>query len=110
MWRWLLEQDGLLNYVLVTLGILQKPIPWLGNRRCPVRRDVRHAVEGPRYYMVIYLAGLQGISPELEEAAITDGVPLAGLRWVTLPLLRRRCCSRRRSPPSPPQGFRKRST
>jgi ABC-type sugar transport system permease subunit len=39
--------------------------------------------------MVIYLAGLQGVSPEFEEAAVTDGAS----RWqvfrlVTLPLLR----------------------
>ena len=45
--------------------------------------------KGLGYYMVIFLAGLQGISPELYEAAALDGSE--GLRKhldITLPLLR----------------------
>src|SRR4029077_3837708 len=38
--------------------------------------------------MVIYLAGLQGISPELDEASAVDGASIwMRFRWVTLPLL-----------------------
>ncbi|MGH2625617.1 MAG: carbohydrate ABC transporter permease, partial [Anaerolineales bacterium] len=45
--------------------------------------------KGLGYYMVIYLAGLQGIPPEFEEAAVTDGATRWQVfRWVTLPLLR----------------------
>lgn len=40
------------------------------------------------YYMVIYLAGLQGISPELYEASDLDGVTrLQKFRYITLPQL-----------------------
>ncbi len=90
MWRWLLEQDGLLNYVLLAVGILKKPVPWLGNPDVALYAVMFVTLwKGLGYYMVIYLAGLQGISPEMEEAAITDGATRWQVfRWVTLPLLR----------------------
>lgn len=41
------------------------------------------------YFMIIYLAGLQGISPELYEAAVLDGASgWQKFRYVTLPQLR----------------------
>ena len=41
------------------------------------------------YYMVIYLAGLQGTNPELEEAAELDGANKWQIFWnVTLPQLK----------------------
>ena len=41
------------------------------------------------YYMVIYLAGLQGPNPELEEAAELDGASKWQIFWnVTLPQLK----------------------
>jgi len=40
-------------------------------------------------YMVIFLSGLQSISPELHEAAMVDGANRAQVFWrITLPLLR----------------------
>ena len=45
--------------------------------------------KGIGYYMVLYLAGLQGISPELEEAATIDGANRLQVFWnITLPGLR----------------------
>lgn len=90
VWRWLYEQDGLLNYVLTRVGVLARPIPWLGQPDLALYAVMFVTLwKGLGYYMVIYLAGLQGISPEFEEAAITDGAS----RWqvfrhLTLPLLR----------------------
>ena len=41
------------------------------------------------YYMVIYLAGLQGVNPDLYEAAALDGAsPWQKFWYVTLPQLR----------------------
>jgi ABC-type sugar transport system permease subunit len=41
------------------------------------------------YAMIVFLAGLQSIPPELLEAAALDGArPIARFRWVTWPLLR----------------------
>ncbi|MBI3975348.1 MAG: sugar ABC transporter permease, partial [Armatimonadetes bacterium] len=90
VWRWLYEQDGIINYLLLTVGLIERPISWLGNPRLALYSVMFVTFwKGLGYYMVIYLAGLQAISPEYEEAAVIDG---AG-RWqvfrhVTLPLLR----------------------
>lgn len=90
VWRWLYEQDGIINYVLTRLGLLDRPIAWLGHPTLALYAVMFVTLwKGLGYYMVIYLAGLQAISPEYEEAAMIDG---AG-RWqvfrhITLPLLR----------------------
>jgi len=90
LWRWLYEQDGIINYALLALGLIERPISWLGNPDLALYSVMFVTFwKGLGYYMVIYLAGLQTISPEYEEAALIDG---AG-RWqvfrhVTLPLLR----------------------
>ncbi len=90
IWRWLYEQDGIINGALLGLGLIDRPISWLGNPRLALYSVMFVTFwKGLGYYMVIYLAGLQAISPEYEEAAMMDG---AG-RWqvfrhVTLPLLR----------------------
>jgi putative chitobiose transport system permease protein len=90
MWRWLLEQDGLLNFLLTRLGVLARPVAWLGHPDYALYAVMFVTLwKGLGYYMVIYLAGLQAISPEFEEAAITDGASRWHVfRWVTLPLLR----------------------
>jgi putative chitobiose transport system permease protein len=90
MWRWLLEQDGLVNFLLTRLGVLGRPIAWLGHPDFALYAVMFVTLwKGLGYYMVIYLAGLQSISPEFEEAAITDGASRWHVfRWVTLPLLR----------------------
>jgi putative chitobiose transport system permease protein len=90
LWRWLLEQDGLLNFVLVGLGVLRRPIAWLGHPDLALYAVMFVTLwKGLGYYMVIYLAGLQAIPPEFEEAALTDGASRWQVfRWVTLPLLR----------------------
>jgi putative chitobiose transport system permease protein len=90
MWRWLLEQDGLLNFILLKVGVLHRPVAWLGHPDFALYAVMFVTLwKGLGYYMVIYLAGLQAISPEFEEAAITDGASRWQVfRWVTLPLLR----------------------
>ena len=90
MWRWMYEQDGVINFFLTRAGVLQKPIAWLGHPDLALYAVMFVTLwKGLGYYMVIYLAGLQAISPELEEAAITDGASRwAVFRHVTLPLLR----------------------
>ncbi|MCY3537979.1 MAG: sugar ABC transporter permease [Synechococcus sp. SB0673_bin_10] len=87
--HWLYGENGLLNGLLVT---------WLGTDPIGFLTDPRLALasvmvvtfwKGIGYYMVIFLAGLQGIPTELYEAAALDGC--RGWRvhlHVTLPLLR----------------------
>jgi putative chitobiose transport system permease protein len=90
MWRWLYEQDGVINYALTQAGLLQRPIAWLGHPDLALYAVMFVTLwKGLGYYMVIYLAGLQAVPPEFEEAATTDGATRWQVfRWVTLPLLR----------------------
>jgi len=90
IWRWLYDEAGVLNYVLVQLRLVHAPVHWLSNPGLAL-----YAVmlvtwwKGIGYYMVIYLAGLEGIPPEYEEAAALDGAgPAARLVRVVIPLLR----------------------
>jgi multiple sugar transport system permease protein len=88
VWRWLLEPSfGLVNTALGWVGIdgpgwLSDP-DWAmdGVVAMTVWRDVG-------YYMVIFLAGLQTIPKEINEAAELDGAGVwQRLRRITVPLL-----------------------
>jgi len=84
-------QAGLINYVLRdVLHVIPKNILWLAD---PVLAFVPiHLLgiwEGVGWTAVIYLAGLQAIPENLQEAAEVDGAgPLDRFFYITLPLLR----------------------
>lgn len=90
LWRWLYDDSGLLNYVLLRLGLIHAPVHWLTDPSLALYAVMAVTWwKGLGYYMVIYLAGLEAIPPTYEEAAALDGAgPLARLLRVTLPLLR----------------------
>ncbi|HLN12090.1 MAG TPA: sugar ABC transporter permease [bacterium] len=90
LWRWLLDESGLVNYVLLRLGLIGAPIHWLTNPSIALYAVMFVTLwKGLGYYMVIYLAGLGAIPVEYEEAASLDGAgPLTRLWHVTIPLLR----------------------
>ena len=88
LWRWLYNTDyGLINVGLDALGLPY--IPWLTSTDWAMPAVIIMAVwKSLGYNMVIYLAGLQGISPTLYEAAALDGAGgWARFRDITLPLL-----------------------
>ncbi|MBD0381482.1 carbohydrate ABC transporter permease [Paenibacillus sedimenti] len=80
---------GVISQLLDRIGLGDLKIDWLGNPDYALIAIIITTVwKGSGYYMIIYLAGLQGIPPELHEAASIDG---AG-RWqqfrhITFPLL-----------------------
>ena len=88
-WKALYTQNGLLNQFLKQLGFTEG-IPWLTDPQWAIWSVMLVTIwKGLGYYMVIYLAGLQSISPELYEAAAIDGSD----SWqkhldITLPLMR----------------------
>ena len=88
-WKALYTQNGLINQFLKQFG-LSKGIPWLTDPKLALWSVMLVTIwKGLGYYMVIYLAGLQSISPELYEAAAIDGSD----SWqkhldITLPLMR----------------------
>jgi putative chitobiose transport system permease protein len=90
--RWLYAENGLINGWLAALLAATgfRPIGFLTNPALALPAVMLVTLwKGLGYYMVIFLGGLQGISPELYEAAALDGS--TGLRRhldITLPLLR----------------------
>jgi putative chitobiose transport system permease protein len=90
MWTWMYDQQGVVNWVLRGLDLLARPIPWLSHPTLALYAVMFVTLwKGLGWYMVIYLAGLQGIPAEYEEAAMIDGASRGRVFWhVTIPLLR----------------------
>jgi multiple sugar transport system permease protein len=89
VWVWILEaQFGLLNQYLAMLGIPK--IPWLTNPSWVILSIAGATLWwSVGFHMVILLAGLQDIPPDLREAAEIDGASAVQILWrVTIPLLR----------------------
>ncbi len=91
VWFSMLKIDGFFNLVLhaVTFG-QAGPVDWLRNPYTAMPAIVvLSAWQGFGFQMVIYLAGLQSISPQLYEAAQVDGATRWQQFWnVTMPSLR----------------------
>ncbi len=81
---------GPVNMVLYTIGIDPKNLPgWAASNNWAMVTVILFGIwKSMGYYMVIYLAGLQGISAELYEAADLDGANAWQKFWyVTVPQL-----------------------
>jgi ABC-type sugar transport system permease subunit len=88
-WSFLLDPDiGLLSYWLEHIG-LSSGQGWLRDPSLAMPAVILVGVwKNVGFYMVIYLAGLQSIPPDLYEAARIDGAsPWQQFRNVTWPLL-----------------------
>jgi multiple sugar transport system permease protein len=87
IWGWLLNPEfGLVNATLERLGL--PPLGWLAdpNTALPSLAALNLWAIGPA--MIIFLAGLQGISQELYDAGKIDGAGEARLFWnITIPML-----------------------
>ena len=81
-------EKGPVNELLRTLGVLNPP-RWAADGDWAMATLVMFSVwKNMGYYMIMYLAGLQNISPELYEAAGLDGAnTVQKFRYVTLPQL-----------------------
>lgn len=89
IWNWMFSYNsGILNYYLLKLGF--EPVGWLIEEKYALLSiSVVIIWSYLGYYMILFLAGLQGIPDELYEAAILDGAN----KWqtffkITLPLLK----------------------
>ncbi|HBK69020.1 MAG TPA: sugar ABC transporter permease [Firmicutes bacterium] len=90
VWLWVFSpsDNGLLNTILHKIGVMNTP-DWLGNiATVKPSLVLMRTWQSAGYYMVIFLAGLQTISPELYEVADIDGAS----KWeklihITIPLL-----------------------
>jgi len=88
IWRWILgTSGGIVNYLLVALGITPGPIGFFGTG--PSAQASVIFINSWRWFplmAVILLAGMQGIPEELYEAAAADGASAwQRFRHITLP-------------------------
>jgi sn-glycerol 3-phosphate transport system permease protein len=83
----LMPDIGLLDHYLNKLA--PHAVNWLGDPRYALASLMALTVwKNAGYYMLFFLAGLQGISRDAEEAATIEGATVAQRLWyVTLPLL-----------------------
>lgn len=82
--------DGLVNQILLTLNIVDNPIPWLTEGTLAMLvLIIVGSWKSLGINMVYWLAGLQAIPGELYESAQLDGAGFwRTLRHITLPLLK----------------------
>ncbi|MFZ1326693.1 MAG: sugar ABC transporter permease, partial [Candidatus Contendobacter sp.] len=88
VWRYLYHpRYGLLNYGLSLFGL--EPIDWLGDPAWAMPAIILMAIwKNFGFNMLIFIAGLQNIPPQLYEAARIDGASAwRQFRHITLPLL-----------------------
>lgn len=88
--RWLFHDfAGVINYLLISVGILDTPLAWLGTPGWSLFACiVANVWRDYPFFAVMLLAGIQAISPELYEVAKTDGAsPWQQFVYITIPML-----------------------
>ena len=88
-WQWILNGSpaGMLNQILIDLGLSNTLIQWLGDPHLALWSVIFVTIwAGVPFYGMMFLAGLQSIQRELYEAASIDGASvIQRYRHVTLP-------------------------
>lgn len=82
--------DGIINSFLMSLSIIEQPIPWLLDPFwAKVTIIIAITWRWTGYNMIFYLAGLQNIDPSIYEAASLDGATgFAKFFKITAPMLK----------------------
>jgi len=89
-WAWIFnDQFGVVNDLLLRLGLIKNGINWLGEPTLAMIAVIFADVwKTTPFISILLLAGLQSISPDLYEAHAIDGAtPWQSFRQITLPLL-----------------------
>ncbi len=89
IWRLLLDPNGVVNAVLMDLGIVDFKVEWFSSTHTAIHAlTFANIWAGYPLYMVSLLAGLQGIPRDLYEAAGIDGATeFQKFRYITIPQL-----------------------
>ncbi|MEM1510729.1 MAG: sugar ABC transporter permease [Thermofilaceae archaeon] len=90
MWRLMYNSEfGLINYVLMSWGILSKPVPFLGLPETALWAIILVDIwQWTPFTTLIILAGLQALPTAPYEAALVDGASSWQIfRKITLPML-----------------------
>jgi trehalose/maltose transport system permease protein len=91
MWNWMLhDQFGVVNDLLLRLGVISAPIAWTANTDTALWAVVMVDVwKATPFMALLILAGLQMLPGDIYEAARVDGIhPVRVFFRVTLPLIR----------------------
>jgi multiple sugar transport system permease protein len=90
LWYWLFSTDfGLVNKALMDLGLISKPVLWLGvdadRSNLAIIASVTWKVIG--FGMILFVGAIQAIPTEITEASLVDGASYwQRVRRVVLPL------------------------
>ena len=88
MWAWIYDSNyGILNDLLLRIGLLETSIPWLANPDTALYAIILTLTwQGFPFFAVMILAGLQSIPRSYYEAASLDGASNLRQFWhITLP-------------------------
>ncbi len=90
MFRWLYNpQLGIVNLLLIKLGILSESVAWLSEPRSAlIAVTITNIWQGYAFSMFTMLSAMSTVPQDLEEAAIMDGANyLQRLRYVIVPCI-----------------------
>ncbi len=91
MWAWMLHDlYGVVNVLLMTLGLIDRPWAWLADPTLSMAAVVLVDVwKATPFMALLTLAALQVLPQDIYEAASVDGVgPVKAFFHITLPLIR----------------------
>lgn len=91
MFRWIFAQNnGILNYFLMSLGFIKEPIVWLANQKLVMVGPITAQVwAGIPFFGIMLLAALQSVPQEVLESAQVDGArSWPQFFYITLPYIR----------------------
>lgn len=91
LFKWMLSNDyGIINYVLLTIGIIHQPIHWLTESSSSLLGTIIGNIwVGIPFNMIILLSALQSLPDHLYEAAKIDGASrMRQFYHITLPLMK----------------------
>lgn len=91
MWAWMLnDQFGILNDLLLGLGLISQKVAWTANpETAMVAVLIVDVWKTTPFMALLILAGLQMVPSDIYEAAKIDGVHPLKVFWrLTLPLIR----------------------
>lgn len=86
-WSFLLKDNGSINELLMTIGVVDDPIPFLTQRWWLLASAMAVSVwKGLPYFMILYLSALANVDSSLHEAAEMDGAGAVRRFWsITVP-------------------------
>jgi multiple sugar transport system permease protein len=90
-WKWIYEEQyGILNSILISLGLIRENVAWLATDATAMWAIIAAGIwQGIPFVAIVLLAGLQAIPGEEYEAATIDGAnSWQSFRYLTIPHLR----------------------